>query len=103
MSIDKFLKVLTEDEVAELQAMDADSLRNKICLCTQNIQICKEEMEGNPNYQKASEDKSVFTKGFNEARKRQNAFIAVALQFLDEKVYLRVCLQVSDSEKVEKS
>jgi predicted translin family RNA/ssDNA-binding protein len=70
-----------EDVVQELEGSDVETLNKRIAQANQSISDTKEELEENEEYVKAKENKKLLSSGFSEVKKRQNAIIAVCVQF----------------------
>jgi uncharacterized small protein (DUF1192 family) len=74
------------DEVlAELEASDVEALNKRIAQANQAISDTKAELNENQAYTEAKETAKLLSSGFSEVKKRQNAIIAVAVQFRKDK------------------
>lgn len=74
-----------EDVVRELEGMSVEDLNRRIAQANQAIAEAKSELDQNENYTKAKENVKLLSSGMREVRKRQNAIIAVAVQFRRDK------------------
>jgi uncharacterized small protein (DUF1192 family) len=70
-----------EDVLKDLEAMDVTSLNKRIAQANQAISDTKAELNENEEYKRAKEDVKLLSSGFREVKARQNAIIAVAIQF----------------------
>lgn len=84
MTLEKIAKVLDEETVAEMNAMDADSLKKLIIDSEQAVRLAKDELEANEKYQELKESVKAVRSGFTEVKKRQNCKIQLALIRLEE-------------------
>ena len=74
-----------EEVLAELEAMDVADLNKRIAQANQAISDTKAELGENEEYVQAKENAKLLSSGFREVKKRQNAIIAVAVQFRKDK------------------
>jgi len=87
--IQKLAKKIGDDGdriIAELEAADVETLNKRIAMANQSIATVKAELDANEDYTKAKSDCKLLSSGFREVKGRQNAIIAVALQFRKDKV-----------------
>lgn len=73
------------DVLAELEASDVEALNKRIASANQAISTTKAELEENGEYVAARADVKLLSSGLSEVKKRQNAIIAIAVQFRKEK------------------
>lgn len=79
------------DVLAELEAMEVESLNKRIAQANQAIATTKEELEADlPNgdmspYMKAKGNIKILGEALREVKKRQNAIIAVSVKLRQEK------------------
>jgi predicted translin family RNA/ssDNA-binding protein len=74
-----------EDVIRELEAMNVESLNQRIAQANQAISEVKTELDQNEKYMQAKASAKVLSEGFRDVKKRQNAIIAVAVQFRKDK------------------
>lgn len=86
--MDKLAKKIGDDGkdiIAQIEAMDVESLNQRIAQANQAISDTKSELDANPAYIEAKETSKLLSSGLREVKKRQNAIIAVAVQFRKDK------------------
>lgn len=71
--------------IAELEAADVETLNKRIAMANQAIAATKAELDANEEYTQAKSDCKLLSSGFREVKSRQNAIIAVALEFRRDK------------------
>lgn len=81
----KVTKILGEQIVNETSTLSAQELKAVIVQSTQNIEEAREELEANPNYQRAKEDLTSLKAGYSEVKKINNARIQLAVSLLNER------------------
>lgn len=80
-----------EDILRELEAADVEALNKRIAQANQAISETKDALEADlPNgdkspYMKAKEQAKDYSADFRDVKKRQNAIIALAVEFRKEK------------------
>lgn len=84
MTLDKIAKILDEETIAEMNALDGEALQKLIVDSEQAVRQAKEELEANEKYQELKESLKAVRSGFTEVKKRQNAKIQLALIRLEE-------------------
>lgn len=83
MKLEKALKNLDKDTVVELEAMDAEALKQRVLQANQAMDQVERELEANPEYQDLKESLKAITLGKKEVFKRQNSIIAVCLATIE--------------------
>jgi hypothetical protein len=86
--IQKLAKKIGDDGdsvIAELEAADVETLNKRIAQANQAISTTKAELDANEKYTQAKSDCKLLSSGFREVKSRQNAIIAVAVQFRKDK------------------
>lgn len=83
--LDKALKLLGQETVIELEAMDVDQLKMRIVEANAAMNKVAEELELNVAYQDLKANKTALEAGKNEVNKRQRAIILAALSLLGDK------------------
>lgn len=81
----KVMKILGEQIVNETKTLSAQELKLVIVQAAQNIEEAREELEANPQYQKAKEDMTALKAGYSEVKKLNNARIQLAVAVLNER------------------
>lgn len=71
--------------IQELEASDVENLNKRVAQANQSISDGKAELDDNLEYKQAKDDVKLLSSGFREAKKRQNAIIAVCLQLRKDK------------------
>lgn len=74
-----------EDLIQELEAADVEALNKRIAQANQSISDTKAELQDNEKYVEAKNAVKLLSSGFSEVKKRQNAIIAVCVQFRKDK------------------
>lgn len=83
MKMEKVRKLLGEDVLAEIEAMDEATLKNTVVQSEQNIATAKKEMEANDQFKAAKSILKDLRGGFNDVKKFQTAKIVLALSILN--------------------
>lgn len=74
-----------DDVIAELEAMSVPDLNKRIAQANSAISDTKAKLDINADYIAAKADVSLLSSGLREAKKRQNAIIAVSVQLRKDK------------------
>ncbi len=77
--IEKAMKVLGEQTLAEMDAMDPQALKQRIAEANDAMEQVQEELDANERYQAIKQSKSDMEAGQRDVNKRQKAVIVYAL------------------------
>lgn len=80
--VEKAVKLLGEEVVAEMEAMDEVTLRKRVVEANEAMRQVDEELEANEKYQECKENLKALTAGKKEVDKRQKAVIVLSLQLI---------------------
>lgn len=82
MKLDKVIKMLGKEAIAEIDSNDNDNLPQVITNAEQAMQQVQQELEANPKYQELKDSLAALTAGKREVYARQRAIIAYCLHIL---------------------
>lgn len=81
----KIEKALGKESMAELEALSAEDLKNRLVAAEHAIKDAIAELEANDKFQELKASIKAISEGLKEVKKRQNAVIQYSLSLLDDK------------------